>query len=168
MRYYIVSHMEYSFVKEVIILETVLAIGIMVLIVVLIFCLLNMARDKRYHDSYMKTLNMTLSERPDEYSYKIKYTNEFITHLDSVIASTCNIMFKEFYSQIKDNSKITRIKMQQLVENTCKKVLESLNSDNINRDILVISQDYWTWYIVHLVIVTLNDKFDKSLIEIMD
>ena len=149
-------------------MEWVLAIGITVLMIVLIFCLLNMSRDKRYHDEYMKMLSATLADRPDEYVNRIKYTDEFLKYLDTVIASTSNIMFKEFLSQMKSMDKITKIKVQQLVENTANKVLQSLEKDNINTDELLTTTDYWTWYIVNLVVVTINDKFEKALIEIIE
>ena len=149
-------------------MELVLTIGIAVLIIVLIFCLLNMARDKRYHDEYMKMLSNALAEKPDEYSKKIAYTDEFLKYLDTIIASASNITFRQWFSKNKNTEYITRIKIQQLVDQTSRRVFEGIITANINHDALLVTNDYWTWYIVNLTIALLNEKFEKALIQIID
>lgn len=149
-------------------MELILGIGIMVLIIVLVFCLLNMSRDKRYHDEYIKMLSATLADRPDEYSRRINYTNDFLKYLDGIIASTTSIRFVEFITSMKNPDKIHRIKIEQLVRDISNQIFETLVKDNVNYNALLINTDYLTWYIVHLTIATVNNKFEKSLIEIID
>ena len=158
----------YSFVKEVIILELVLAIGIIALIVVLIFCLLNMARDKRYHDEYIKMIDRAMSVSPNVYLNNIQYTTEFLKYLDTIITSATNISFRQWMANNADTTKITRIRMKQLVDETAKRIYDSLILMNVDHSSLLVSNEYWTWYIVNLTIALLNERFEKALVEIID
>ena len=149
-------------------MEIIFAIIFGVVMLMLTMTCLKVLRDNRYHDSYKELITNTLAESPDQFTYKLEYTDKYLKYLDGIIAPTCNIMFKEFMMGKKNKDNILRSMIQNLIADTATRVKESINLDNVDRKSLVITDGYFVWYITHVTMMGINKLFEESLVEIIE
>ena len=92
----------------------------------------------------------------------VEYSDKIIGFIREYSVQVALLKYREFIDSHEIN-KITRTQLQNLVTTTAKFIDESLLKEHINFDRILYTKEFVDAYMIHTVIFTQKELFDKSV-----
>lgn len=94
--------------------------------------------------------------------YIMYHTEKLLNLIKEICNQVCVLKFNIFINS-KDLSKITEAQIKSLIEECSRVINDNINLDNIDMDNLLITKEYYEFYIINLVINNINKLLNESL-----
>lgn len=94
--------------------------------------------------------------------YMLYETDKFLNFLKDICTQVSLLKFYVFING-KDLSKITEAQIKALIEDCSHTIMNNIQESNIDISKLLITKEYYEFYIINLVIYNINKLLEESL-----